>query len=63
MLMLAAANRWRHTPSFGGALATDGEALALRKLRISLVAEGAAALAILALVAWFGTLEPTGMAV
>lgn len=56
MLALAAANRWRLTP----ALADDGvtPGAAQRAIRRSLTAEIFAAAAVLALVAWLGTLEP-----
>jgi len=65
MLALAAANRWRLTPALAAAVAggdaedidTDPDA-ALAAMRRSLIIEALAALAILALVAWFGTLEP-----
>ena len=60
MLALAAANRWRLTPALGRALDepdTD-PASAARAMRRSLVLEALAGLAILALVAWFGMLEP-----
>jgi putative copper resistance protein D len=64
MLALAAANRWRLTPALAAAaggntenIDTDPDA-ALAAMRKSLIIEAAAALAILALVAWFGTLEP-----
>lgn len=63
MLALAALNRWRLTPALGVAVHNDNPALALTGLRRSLLAEGSAALAILAVVAWFGTLEPLGMTV
>ena len=53
MLALAAANRFRLTP----ALAGDAPP-AMRALRRSLATESGAALAIVALVAWLGTLEP-----
>ena len=66
MLALAAANRWRLTPALAAAAAgidgiegvdaePDG---AIANMRKSLIIEASAALAILALVAWFGTLEP-----
>ena len=55
MLMLAAANRWRLTPAL--ARAADKSA-ALRHLRLSLAVETGLALAILALVAALGTLDP-----
>jgi putative copper resistance protein D len=60
MVALAALNRWRLTPSLGVAIRNDDPALAVISLRRSLLAEGSAALAILALVAWLGTLEPLG---
>ncbi|KGB56020.1 Copper resistance D [Sphingopyxis sp. LC81] len=65
MLVLAAANRWRLTPALAAAVpGADAERLetdpgvALAAMRKSLIIEASAALAILALVAWFGTLEP-----
>lgn len=65
MLALAAANRWRLTPAFAAAVSgADSEGIdadpdrALAAMRKSLIIEASAALAILALVAWFGTLEP-----
>lgn len=60
MLVLAGANRWRLTPALGAGLAEGDPAPALRNLRRSLVLEAAAALAIIALVAWLGTMEPVG---
>jgi putative copper resistance protein D len=66
MLALAAANRWRLTPALGIAAArmdAGGDkrpSEAIAALRRSLVLEAAAAFAILALVAWFGTLDPFG---
>jgi putative copper resistance protein D len=60
MLALAALNRWRLTPALGTAIRDDNPAKAVAALRRSLLAEGSAALAILALVAWLGTLEPLG---
>jgi putative copper resistance protein D len=60
MLALAAANRWRLTPALRRAFDepdTD-PARAARAMRRSLVLEALAGLAILALVAWFGMLEP-----
>ena len=65
MLALAAANRGRLTPALAAAAAgaetesadaDPGQAIAA--MRKSLIIEASAALAILALVAWFGTLEP-----
>lgn len=59
MLGLATANRFRHTPAFGQVLAADAPAdLVLRALRRSVVLETALGLAVLALVAGFGTLPP-----
>lgn len=52
MLILAALNRWRHTP----AIVRTGASLA--PMRTSIVAEASLAVAVLALVAWFGVLEP-----
>jgi copper resistance protein D len=62
MLMMAAVNRWRLTPALGAA-AGNREAASVRNLKRSLALEGLAALAILALVAWLGTLEPLGAAI
>lgn len=59
MLALAAANRFRLTPALTGVLdvpSRQGEALA--DLRRSVALETAAALGVVALVAWFGTLAP-----
>ncbi|MDF8335481.1 copper homeostasis membrane protein CopD [Novosphingobium cyanobacteriorum] len=63
MLILAAINRWRLTPTLGAAAQADDAGAAVGALRRSLLVEGLAALAILALVAWLGTLEPLGTAV
>lgn len=57
MLVLAALNRFRLTPALGNALGQDVDT-ARRALSRSLMVETAAALAILALVAWLGTLSP-----
>lgn len=59
MLALAAKNRWRLTPDLGSSLAQGSQKAPVAALRASLLLEAAAALAILALVAWLGTLEPT----
>ncbi len=61
MLALAAFNRWRLTPALGAEVDSNNPASAVTGLRQSLLAEGSAALAILALVAWLGTLEPLGV--
>ncbi|MBU6207521.1 MAG: copper homeostasis membrane protein CopD [Alphaproteobacteria bacterium] len=58
MLGLAATNRFRLTPAFDQALKTGGTSAVVRQLRYSLILETSAALAILGLVAWLGTLEP-----
>ncbi|WP_137752757.1 copper homeostasis membrane protein CopD [Sphingopyxis sp. L1A2A] len=63
MLALAAVNRWRLTPALQASVASPDEigadsSLAVSAMRRSLVLEASAGLAILALVAWFGTLEP-----
>jgi putative copper resistance protein D len=58
MLSLAAINRWRLAPAIGSAGEGGQLVPALRNLRRSLLVEGAAALAVLALVAWLGTMQP-----
>jgi putative copper resistance protein D len=58
MLGLAAANRFRLTPKLEKALASDDHASALSALRLSLAVETSSVIAILALVAWLGTLAP-----
>lgn len=57
MLGLAAINRFRLSPTFGNAQSQDVKS-ARRALWRSLMVETAAALAILGLVAWLGTLAP-----
>lgn len=54
MLGLAALNRWRLTP----ALESGGSPPAIARLRLSLLIETGAAIAILFLVGWLGTLDP-----
>lgn len=54
MLLLAFINRFRLTPRLAG----TPDAASLRHVRLSLSLESAAALLILLLVAWLGTLEP-----
>lgn len=61
MLALAGLNRWRLTPGLGTAIRIGDTASVIIGLRRSLLAEGGAALAILALVAWLGTLDPLGI--
>lgn len=58
MLGLAAANRWRLTPALRTALVEGEAATAIDAIRRSLAAEIFAGLAILALVGWFGLLDP-----
>ena len=58
MLGLAASNRFRLTPDFGLAIKGTDRLPAIARLRLSVVYETTAALAILGLVAWLGTLEP-----
>lgn len=59
MLLLGAKNRWRLTPNLGLALLNGNAARTVAALRTSLLLEAAAAVVILGLVAWLGTLEPT----
>lgn len=59
MLGLAAVNRFRLTPRLGRVLAIpDGQATPLAALRRSVAVETTMGIAVLALVAWFGTLAP-----
>lgn len=58
MAVLAAANRFRFVPAFERSLAQADHLVALRALRRSLTIETGCAVAVLALVAWLGTLEP-----
>ena len=58
MLGLAAANRFRLTPALDMAIKGGEMVTAIRHLRRSMVFEASAALLILGLVAWLGTLEP-----
>lgn len=58
MLALAGVNRWRLTPALKLSLAESDPAQALGAIRRSLFLEITAGAAILALVAWFGMLEP-----
>lgn len=59
MLGLATANRFQLTPALGRGLgSSDAERTALAGLRRSLAIETAVGLAVLAVVAWFGTLAP-----
>lgn len=58
MLILAGANRWRLTPRLSASLAGGDSRTAINAIRRSLIAEALAGVAILALVAWLGTLAP-----
>ncbi len=58
MLSLAANNRWRLTPALERAAASDHSEGTWTRLRISVALEAAAGAAVLALVAWLGTLAP-----
>lgn len=58
MLAMAVSNRWRLTPRLLQATAPRASEAAIRALRTSIRAETGAALAILVLVAWLGTLDP-----
>jgi len=59
MVGLAAANRFRHTPTFGRALTVEvSPDAAIQALRRSVFLETALGVAVLALVAGFGTLPP-----
>jgi len=58
MLVLAALNRFRLTPMLGRTLGSDAAEPAIGRLRRSLALESGAAIGILGLVAWLGTLEP-----
>lgn len=62
MAALAATNRFRLVPAFEASLASEDHAAALAALRRSLAIETGCALAVLALVAWLGTLEPPASA-
>jgi putative copper resistance protein D len=62
MLALASFNRFRLTPAFERAIAAADHHGALCALRRSLAVEASCAGAILALVAWLGTLEPPASA-
>ncbi|MBA3666633.1 MAG: copper homeostasis membrane protein CopD [Sphingomonas sp.] len=62
MLALASANRYFLTPRLGTALAAGDIRSAVTAVRVSVGAEISAAVIILALVAWFGTLIPPAAA-
>jgi copper resistance protein D len=58
MVVLASVNRYLLTPTLGQAVGPGDRAAAVDALRRSLGVETACAVAVLALVAWLGTLEP-----
>jgi putative copper resistance protein D len=58
MLALAAMNRYRMTPALEAAIARGDHSAAVTGLRTSLAVETGSAVAVLALVAWLGTLAP-----
>jgi putative copper resistance protein D len=59
MLVLAAANRFRHTPMLAESLTSPTESrTALLALRRSILSETAVAFGVLGLVSWLGTLAP-----
>lgn len=58
MLLIAANNRWRLTPALEQAADDATEQAAWKRLRLSVALEATAAAAVLALVAWLGTLMP-----
>lgn len=60
MLGLASLHRFHHVPGLGAAIDRGTPGAALARLRRSLLAEGGCAAVILLLVAWLGTLDPTG---
>lgn len=62
MTGLAAANRFRLVPAFERSLEAADHVKALQALRRSLTIEIGCAIAVLALVAWLGTLEPPASA-
>jgi len=62
MLGLASLNRFRLTPAFERAIAVSNHSRAIGGLRASLCIETACVVAILALVAWLGTLAPPASA-
>lgn len=60
MLALAALNRFVLVPGLERALSREARLSAIRRLRLSVTLELFAALAVLGLVAWLGTLDPLG---
>ena len=58
MLVLAANNRWKITPALKQSPRDGGIETAWKQLRVSIAREATAGAAVLALVAWLGTLAP-----
>lgn len=58
MLALAGFHRWRATPALARSLESGTPRAALQRLELSLTLETVLALAVLALVAWLGVMEP-----
>lgn len=58
MLALAANNRWKLTPALERETIADGTKTTWGRLRLSVLLEAATGAAILALIAWLGTLAP-----
>ena len=58
MLALAGINRYRMTPALEAAIARSDHSAAVNDLRMTLAVETGSAIAILAVVAWLGTLAP-----
>ncbi|MBB4838721.1 putative copper resistance protein D [Sphingomonas kyeonggiensis] len=61
MLGLAAANRWRLVPGFETAMAEGDSGRVLGRLRASLAIEAGIGASILLIVAWLGTVDPSGL--
>lgn len=60
MLLIAANNRWRLTPAWAWASDDANKRAAWMRLRLSVALEATSAVAVMALVAWLGTLMPSG---
>lgn len=58
MLLLAALNRFRHTPALRHLLDSGNTVGAVRALRTSIAIEALCGMVILAVVAWLGTISP-----
>ncbi|WP_315760457.1 CopD family protein [Sphingomonas sp. Y38-1Y] len=62
MVGLASLNRFRLTPALGSVASSGAARREIGALRLSLAFEAALGIAVLALVAWLGTLEPVAAA-